>query len=204
MNVKSFLTVKNNVITGVHDGDMEADFFHTNYYGHDFIELPEGSGLPMQGDTLDFYDANWQRKTDGRLIDEGVIKMPPGYTREGETLRPMTKEEKIIAGIDLPLAGTKVSDGQIVNLTLDELHDVGLVSDDEYRAVKKNEVQSELNRRLGELNTDEAKAMAEIDDDYAAKRKEKIKALLAVKNQQGWPLAVEWPEDKAETPALPD
>jgi hypothetical protein len=60
---------------------------------------------------------------------------------------------------------------------------------------RDREAQEELGRRLAELNTEEAKAMAEIDGDYAAERKAKLLALLAVKQQPGWPLNVEWPEE---------
>ena len=52
----------------------------------------------------------------------------------------------------------------------------------------------ELNRLLAELQTPEVLAEAEIDEDYALERKEKLKTLLAVKKQKGWPLSVEWPE----------
>jgi hypothetical protein len=59
---------------------------------------------------------------------------------------------------------------------------------------KEREAQEELNRRIAALNTEEAKAMAELDGDYAAERKAKLLALLAVKQQPGWPLAVKWPD----------
>ena len=86
-------------------------------------------------------------------------------------------EERIIAG-EIPMPeGYAVVDGQIVDT-----------------ATAEREAEAELNRRLAEWNSEEAKATAEISEDYAAERKEKIAALLAVKKQDGWPLAVEWPE----------
>jgi hypothetical protein len=196
MSAKSFITVKNNVLTGYHEGDMDADFFHTNYYGHEVVELPEGTSPPMTGDTLDFYDRTaWSRKSDTQLVDEGLIPMPEGYVREGDEIRKMTQEEKIIAGLESPQEGTKVLDGAIVPMTLEERRDAGLVTDEDYIAIKEGDVMAELNRRLAELNTEEAKAQAEIDEDYAAERKAKISELLAVKKQKGWPLDVEWPEE---------
>jgi hypothetical protein len=63
----------------------------------------------------------------------------------------------------------------------------------EYPAMKAQEAQGELNRRLAELSTEEARARAEIDGEYAAARKTKLAALLAVKEQRGWPLNVQWP-----------
>jgi len=86
-------------------------------------------------------------------------------------------EERIIAG-ELPVPeGYIVQDGKLVNL-----------------AALEQEATAVLQRRLGELQTPEALAQAEIDEDYATKRKIKIAALLAVKQQAGWPVTVEWPE----------
>jgi len=86
-------------------------------------------------------------------------------------------EERIIAG-ELPAPdGYVVQDGQLINV-----------------AAYEQEATAELNRRFAELNSEEAKAHAEIDDEYAAERKTKIAALLAVKTQPGWPITVEWPE----------
>ena len=56
------------------------------------------------------------------------------------------------------------------------------------------EATQELNTRLAPLMTDEAKAEAEVDEEYSAGRKKKIRALLDVKKQKGWPMKVEWPE----------
>lgn len=53
---------------------------------------------------------------------------------------------------------------------------------------------AELDRRLAELNAEEAKARATIDEDYAAEWQAKIAAVLAIKQQPGWPVAVVWPE----------
>lgn len=86
-------------------------------------------------------------------------------------------EELIIAG-ELPIPeGYAVEDGRLVNI-----------------AVYEQEAQSELNRRLAKLNTEENKARAAIDEDYAAEWKAKIAAVLAVKQQPGWPTEVVWPQ----------
>jgi hypothetical protein len=39
--------------------------------------------------------------------------------------------------------------------------------------------------------------MAEIDSGYAAQRLAAMKALLAVKQQEGWPYQVEWPPEES-------
>jgi hypothetical protein len=86
-------------------------------------------------------------------------------------------EERIIAG-ELPVPeGFIVQDGKLVDMTL-----------------YTNQAQAELDRRLAEIQTPESLAQAEMDEEYAAERKAKLAALLAVKQQPGWPFTVEWPE----------
>jgi len=53
--------------------------------------------------------------------------------------------------------------------------------------------KSELDRRLQSLMTTENQALAEVDDDFKKTYKEKIKTLLDVKKQKGWPENVVWP-----------
>jgi hypothetical protein len=86
-------------------------------------------------------------------------------------------KERILRG-ELPVPeGYEIVDGQIVDTALAE-----------------QEATAELNSRLAALNTEEAKALAETDEDYAAQRKAKLIALLAVRQQEGWPVTVVWPE----------
>jgi hypothetical protein len=121
--------------------------------------------------------------------------MPEGYVIEGEALRKMTDEEKIIAGSIPPPAGMKVEEGAIIPQTLEDKKAAGVLAETDYLALKTAQAQAELNGRLAVLSTEEAKAMAEVDQEYAAQRKAKIAALLAVKQQPGWPLNVAWPEE---------
>ena len=87
-------------------------------------------------------------------------------------------EERIIAG-ELPAPeGCIVQDGRLVNV-----------------AMREQQAAAELKRRLAALNSEEARAQAELDGDYAVERKAMLAALLAVKQQPGWPTAVEWPEE---------
>jgi len=86
-------------------------------------------------------------------------------------------EELIIAGELPPPRGYEVRDGELVNI-----------------AQLEWDATAELNRRLATYNSEEAKARAEVDDEYAAERKAAITVLLAVKTQPGWPSEVEWPD----------
>ena len=187
-----FITVLNGVITGLHDGDIECDYYGTEFYGHDRIPVPDIFSI-RKGDLITFYEDGWQRKTDIELIDEGLLPMPEGYIREDTRLRKMDKTERIVSGLEEPDTGTKVVDGRIMLMAVDEQYEAGLLNDEDWQKYKLSEAENELNNRLSELQTPEALAMAEIDEEYAAERKAKLKALLAVKKQQGWPLEVVWP-----------
>jgi hypothetical protein len=89
-------------------------------------------------------------------------------------------EERIQRGEIPPPEGYQVIDGVIVDI-------VSLSRD----------AEAELNRRLAEFTTEEAKARAELDEAYAAERKTKLAALLAVKQQAGWPVNIAWPDPDA-------
>ena len=56
--------------------------------------------------------------------------------------------------------------------------------------------KSELDWRLQSLMTTENQALAEVDDDFKKSYKMKIKELLDVKKQKGWPESVVWPDEE--------
>ena len=88
-----------------------------------------------------------------------------------------SEEELIIAG-KLPVPeGYAIREGALVNII-------------EYAQA----AQTELDLRLAELNSDENKARAVIDEDFAVEWKARLTALLAVKGQPGWPQEVIWPD----------
>jgi hypothetical protein len=105
----------------------------------------------------------------------------------------MTKEERVIAGLDEPQPGYKVEGEEIVPMAIEERLEAGQITQEEYEQRMAAENNAELQRRLAELQTPEALAQAEVDEEYAAERKTQLAALLAVKQQEGWPLAVVWP-----------
>jgi hypothetical protein len=192
--VTHFITALDGVITGQHCGDINADFSGTPYHGHERIIIPQGV-MVLHGDRYNFYDDDWKRKPNIQLIEEELMPMPEGYVREGDELRPMTAEERIIAGIDPPQPSYKVEGGEIVEMTLSEQLEMGQITqaDIDQKTIDAN--KKELNRRLAELQTPEALAQAEIDENYAAWRKARLIALLAVKQQSRWPYVVDWPEE---------
>ena len=189
-----FITALKGVISGQHCGDINVDFFGTPYHGHDRIVIPVTASV-NEFDRVEYYDTEWNRKPTVQLIDEGLLPMPHGYVREGDNLRPMMPEERILSGLDEPPPGFKVVDGEIVPMTLLEQVEAGQITQENYEQRMAADNTAELQRRLGELQTPEALAMAEIDEDYAAERRAQLTALLAVKQQPGWPITVEWPEE---------
>ena len=191
--IESFVTVLNGVITGKHHGEMDADLFGTPYYGHEKVVVPFNAAIATL-EPLVFYTPDWQRKPVTVLIDEGLIPMPQGHIREGDKLRPMTNEERVITGLDEPQPGHKVVNGKIVPFTMQEQLAAGQITQEAYEQMIGAGNTAELQRRLVELQTPEALAEAETNGEYAATRKAKLAALLAVKKQEGWPLQVVWPE----------
>jgi len=191
---ESFITTLNGVITGKHHGDINADLYGTPYYGHEKIVVPFSAEVSIL-EPVTYYTQEWTRKSDCCLIAEGLIPMPRGYVQEGDDLRSMTREERIIAGLDEPQLGFKVKGGEIVPMTLDEQLEADQITQKDYEQRMTAENTAELNRRLAELQTPEALAQMEVDEEYAVERKAKLQALLAVKQQSGWPITVEWTEE---------
>jgi len=192
--MESFITVLNGVITGKHHGDINNDLFGSPYFGHEKIIVPF-EAQTVQLEPVTFYTYDWKRKSNEQLIKEKLLPMPQGYVWEGDELRQMTKEERILEGLDNPQPGYKIENGKIIQMTLNERLDAGQITQAEYNQQMDVKNNNELKRRLAEFNNDEeSKALAEIDEDHAAERKVKLTALLAVKNQPGWPVNVQWPQ----------
>jgi hypothetical protein len=53
-------------------------------------------------------------------------------------------------------------------------------------------IRGKVREVLAELTSPESIARAELDEEYAAGRKEKLKGLLAVETQEGFPYNVDW------------
>ena len=195
MKTRMFITEFAGVITSRQETSLpQSNLFGTPWYMHNQIDVPHDAQIII-GDRIVFYEQKtWERKSDTQLIDEGLLPMPAGYIREGDELRPMTAEERIIAGLDEPPRGYKVMDNGIVEMTPTEMIKAGLLTQHDYEQSIAANNKRELEMRLEELQTPKATALAELDKAYAAERHAKMEALLAVEEQPGWPLDVVWPE----------
>jgi len=191
---KAFITILNGVITGKHHGDVAANLFGTPFFGHEKIEVPfEAFNSITPLEKTEFYTEKWKRKSDAALIEAGLLPMPSGYVVDSGELRPMTETELVEAGL-LEKPGYKLEGGQLVPMTMSEQMAAGEITQQEYEHHAAEASTAELQRRLSELQTPEVLAEAEIDEEFAAERKAKLAALLAVKKQSGWPLDVQWPD----------
>ena len=129
--------------------------------------------LDVQFEGVDHYDvfvaSHSDCTTHGPLLYNQAVSGLFGSVQD-------SNEERIIRG-ELPVPdGYIVQEGKLI-----------------YLAGYEQDATDELNRRLTPYLSTESQAQAGIDEEYAAERKAKITALLAVKKQPGWPFMVEWP-----------
>jgi len=191
--ISYFITVLNGVITGSHTGNIKVDFFGTPYYNHERIEVPKDVYASIKEfDKVEYYDKKWKRKPDSQLVKEKIIPMPEGYRWEGDDLRRLSTEERIIAGLDSPPRGYKVEGCNIVELTPQEKVTAGIITQDAYNSQIEQKNIEELKRRLAELMDPILLAKAERDEELKKERDAKVDILLSIEQQPGWPLDVVW------------
>lgn len=193
----TFLTINNGVITGLHDGDIEADFYGTPYYGHERVQVPDDT-LAAAGESVAFYDKKWKRIPDVDLIKAGKMKKPDGHKIEKGKLIEMSIEERIEEGTAEIPKGMKILKGKLVEMTAKEKHEAGIFSDEQYSSIMEFQSTSELNRRLDKYMSIESQAMMLTDEEYAENAKKKIQELLDVRKQEGWPVSVTWPKEDGD------
>ena len=132
--------------------------------------------------------------SDEERIIRGEIPPWEGYIIDSDTIRPMTADERVIAGLDGPQPGFKVVNGQIAEMAPKEKIAAGVITQEDYELQIAVENNAEFQRRLVVLQTPEITARAKLDKGFDAEIDAKLVALLEVKQQEGWPLVVVWPE----------
>lgn len=100
------------------------------------------------GETVDFYNKNWQRKSEFELMKEGLIEVPKGFkwNKSRTAIEEMTQVEKIEAGIEKLQENQIIENGEIRNLTNSEMYKKGLLSEETFAAIKRNERDSLLSK----------------------------------------------------------
>lgn len=104
-----YMIVENNIVTGIFCGVAEKGS----------ITLPKNHEVRV-GESLDFYNSNYTRKTEVQLIKEKLIELPQGYKIDNDKLVEMTYEERIIAGLESLPYGMKIVDNNLVAMTEEE------------------------------------------------------------------------------------
>jgi len=189
----AFLTIHGGIINGAHHGDIGAVFCDPCHENCERVEVPfEALGNVVPGKPVEWYTPEWERRPNAELVRAGVIGLPVGHVLDGDDLRPMTEVELHEAGIKVR-EGMKVVDGEFVAMTPKEQLAAGQITHGQYSELAAREAESELQTQLAALMSPEAMARAELDEVYALERRERLKALLAVRDQPGWPLEARWP-----------
>lgn len=98
------------------------------------------------GEPVDFYDKNWQRKSEFELMKEGLVEVPKGFkwNKFKTALEEMTKVEKIKEGFEKLQKNQIIENGEIRELTNSEMYKKGLLSEETFAAIKRNERDSLL------------------------------------------------------------
>lgn len=93
------------------------------------------------GEPVDFYNKNWQRKSEFELMKEGLVEVPKGFrcNKSKTALEEMTQVEKIEAGIEKLGENQIIENGEIRELTNSEMFKKGLLSEETFAAIKRNE-----------------------------------------------------------------
>jgi len=189
----AFLTIHGGIINGAHHGDIGAVFCDPCHEDCERVEVPfEALGNVVPGEPAEWYTPEWERRPNAELVRAGAIGLPVGHVLDGDDLRPMTEVELHEAGIKVR-EGMKVVDGEFVAMPPKEQLAAGQITEEGFATLMLESAEAELQSRLAALQTPESLARAELDGDYALERREKLEALLAVRDQPGWPLDTRWP-----------
>lgn len=77
------------------------------------------------GESVDYYDENWNRKSQVQLISDGLEKLPIGYKILDDKIVEMTRIEKINAGLEELAKNEKIVDNEIVGKSEMEMYQDG-------------------------------------------------------------------------------
>lgn len=146
------------------------------------IEVKNFSGFV--GESVDFYKSDWTRKSENELIKEGLKDIPNGYKwNDDETeLVQMTQIEKIESGLEEMPIGYKIENNELVAMTNSEKYKEGLLTKDDYSAIKRGERDSLLNQTDKYLLPDYP-----IDEERLSEIKLYRQTLRDIPEQEGFP-----------------
>ena len=153
-----YMTINNNIIEAIYCGEVEEN--------ENIIILPENHEV-RQGETLDFYNKDFTRKSDIELMKQKLIDIPQGYIIDNDLLREMNFEEKIINGLEQVPSNQKIVEGKLVNKTEEEMFEDK--TDEEkilYHKNIRNNLLSEIDIELLKYEEQVLIGYREQDDEY--------------------------------------
>lgn len=156
---------------------------------------------PVTGDPVTYYDKDWHRRPDMDLMREDLMPLPQGKTwadAERTSLRDKNPTERVLAG-EIPVpTGQKLVDGRLVDMTLREQVDAGVISMEDVGDRVRDERQMRMNNVLPDIERYQTQAAAGIPTtssaDWYRAALLYLQALRDVPAQQGFPFDVKWPE----------
>lgn len=178
--ITEYITIKDGIITGnyITDGKLPKGAIAVNFDG-------------VVGDKVDYYKSDWTRKTEVELVKEGLQPMKDGYKWNSDQTGfvEMSQAEKIQAGLEELPQGQKIEGGELVTMTDEEKLAEGQLSQEEYKNIQRQKIQSELDEIdiktirplraiLSGLGTEEDKAMLAELETYAKAKREELEKLI--------------------------
>lgn len=179
--ITEYITIKDGIITGnyITDGKLPEGA----------ISVKDFAGVV--GDKMEYYKNGWTRKTDVELVKEGIEPMKAGYKWNSDQTGfvEMSQAEKIQAGLEELPQGQKIEGGELVTMTDEEKLAEGQLSQEEYKNIQRQKIQSELDEIdiktirplraiLSGLGTEEDKAMLAELETYAKAKREELEKLI--------------------------
>lgn len=179
-----YMVLKNNVIEAIYCGIAEEGS----------ITLPANHEVRV-GESLDFYNDDYTRKSDIQLMKEKLIEIPKGYIIEKDTLREMTYDEKVIAGLEQLPSNMKIVGNKLVEKTEDEK--LADMTEDEKASYHRQKRDSLLNAELWKIQRHEQEKMLGIEttlsDEQYITLLQYIQALRNIPQQTYFPNTVIYP-----------
>ena len=80
----------------------------------------------QKGESVDYYNSDWTRKTQIELIEQGLETLPSGYKIVDGAIVAMSQIEKIESGLETMPNGFKIVNGELVALNAVERIEQGL------------------------------------------------------------------------------
>ena len=118
--MKELILIKDNVI-------ISHGFYADDFSASENITMVQVDNWQGQkGESVDYYNSDWTRKTQIELIEQGLETLPSGYKIVDGAIVAMSQIEKIESGLETMPNGFKIVNGELVEMTQTEKIIAGL------------------------------------------------------------------------------